>query len=157
MSKRVQQVHPNGCVVAALAMVTGEDYDIVHDRMQSLVFTWDGDKCTPGKDLNIYGLNFENDGVAYLSAYGFAIQRYYKIQSDNVPRKDWPLLWVKDLDGFCGYIALTVLNAKCHAVYVDKDGTVYDPFREGTFSLQHDYEDCYQIIAVFKLRGWPND
>lgn len=135
---RVQQKDTNGCVVASLAMLTGEDYETVKSAFE-------------GHDFSSAGVCSEWEGCNYLTMRGFAYQKVYKHDSlRKCDREEWPILWA-DSTLLVGYLAQVHLGQFVHAVVVGPNGVVLDPYREGEYHLS-DYEKVNHLIAVFDIR-----
>lgn len=148
---RIQQEHVYGCVIAALAMVMGKSYQEVHDDIQDHTGHFEESVWVKGNDFSKQGVSLDFDASIYLAHRGYAVQ--YMWRSDrgtNKPREVWPIYWVKEHPTFCGYL-VSVLSNQAHAVAMELDGTVLDPWREGKYTLA-DYQAVHSMIAVFKVQ-----
>jgi hypothetical protein len=134
---RVQQKDSNGCVVASLSMLTGDDYDDVRSAFKAHDFTKNG-------------VSSEFEGCNYLTQRGFAYQKMYRHDSlTRTDREKWPLLWSSS-SMLVGYMAQVELNGMVHAIVVKPDGWVLDPWRDGIYRLE-DYAKVNHLIAVYRV------
>src|ERR1051325_3372369 len=109
--RHVRQQDPNGCLVACLAMVTGNTYEVVRDELAAL-----------GLTFGAGGGATEFDLIGYLTDHGFAIGRKYRWHGRNVERTEWPAA------PFAPVHIVGVNGAGRHGVVLLGDGrTVLDP------------------------------
>jgi hypothetical protein len=146
--RHVSQEDPCGCVVAALAMVTGRSYEEVKAYFI-------------GCDFQTEGISHD-DAMTYLGDTGYATQRRY-----------WPLpYWVPDAKTFewemqregglvqarrkpwpCAPWApahLMGINGGRHCVVLLRDGTVLDPNQDAPRRIE-DVGHVSYILGVFQV------
>lgn len=130
--KWVGQGHPDGCLLACIAMVIGESYD--------------GVAATFPK-VNIGGFTYH---VVYetLNARGFVYQHFYKYdRKANSIREPWPLPpWAPV--HICGVDAGRG-GAASHGVVLLPGGMVLDPATEQPRRMS-DYPDCGYMIGIWE-------
>lgn len=114
----VKQKHKNGCVIAALAMLTGATYEAVAQGMGSWFSTTKG--------------VVDGDLLAYLIEYGHA----FRINLDGEDLDEVQLAIVQESD-----------KAPRHAVIVMPDGSVLDPAGEGGYLSDYEYFH-YGVVLV---------
>lgn len=132
--KYVKAESDTGCIVACLAMVTGQTYKKVLKGLQEY---W-----------NIEGhLNGVNDETfeAYLAARGYAVQY---INHDYIPEerllKPWPI------KPFAPVHICDVYAEDMHGVVMLNDGRIYDPHNKRIRSL-NEYSRVYSIAGIWKV------
>lgn len=129
----IQQQDSRGCVIAALAMITGKTYEEVRDDITVFI----------GSGLT----SFEAD--QYLVEHGFAVARKYKhILYNKSDREIWPPEpW---MDMHLCFVWPQKTGRGCHAVVMLKDGTVLDPDTSETKRL-NDYYKVDNVTGVVKV------
>lgn len=132
----VKQEHANGCVVAALAMVTGKTYREVHEFLSACL----------GRDFETVGACWHGDGDMYLIENGYALQTKYRYLWANQQRARWPVEPSADVH-IC-----SVRTSQSHAVVMLRDGTVLDPLTPDLKRLS-DYSAVDSITAIYKPGG----
>lgn len=125
---RVEQQDSNGCVLACIAMVTGQSYEEVKagfDRIDAA-------------GISEFRLR------AYLAECGYAAAIKYPHYSPlNVDREIWPPK---------PFGKVHIVFTGNHAIVMLRNGTVYDP-APGHDKPRHikDYRDIHLMMAVTKL------
>jgi len=127
----VAQKEPNGCMVAAVAMVTGCTYDEIREI------------CTA-----VWGPRGISQPVAHdiLAELGFATVTRYRYQPRlGRDRSDWPCA------PFAGaHIAQVLVAAGTHAVAMDEHGVVLDPWDSSRKTLTHPaYQKVDYIDGIY--------
>lgn len=145
----VQQKHPNGCLVAAVAMILGRTYEDLHDEVRPQIGVWKGGKCVAGEfDFAKEGWNM-SDAYQVLCEAGFAIHSRYKFtwlgaaEREEWPPKPWAPVHLCE-----------VITSMPHAVVMLSDGAVLDPNRPpGTFPGNLDYYSrVISVTGCWKVR-----
>lgn len=132
----VRQQDHKGCVLACMAMVTGQSYETVKENF--------GERLPRGFTHQTWG--------EYLTYRGYAIQQVFRYNAfENKPREPWPLAPWAD-------VHLCAVDAGCgdgsHLVVMNKGGSVYDPMKDTVGSLS-DYPSVNYIAAVFETGCRP--
>jgi hypothetical protein len=149
----VRQEHRSGCALAALAMVTGQTYQYVHDYLNTRVGRHIEDspgkyKWVIGVDAEEHGVAIFDDGLFFLRDHGYAYQKRYRspyTTGYEQPKHDpWPCEPWADV-----HIAVVATSAS-HALVLLKDGTVLDPMTPDPRRLS-DYSTVESITAVYRV------
>ena len=126
----VLQKESAGCVIASLAMATGQTYQQVRDWFLR-------------GDFDTYGISYV-DAHAYLGEHGYAVIHQWKhLSPRNCDRSVWPP------KPFAPVHICFVMGSGTHAVVMLQDGTVFDPNREGKHLLA-DYAQVSGVTGVYK-------
>jgi hypothetical protein len=135
MVKWVKQIDENGCVIAALSMVTDLSYEEVKVQFARSFCV----NC---------GLSDE-DIAQFLANNGYATSwRYLWNAPSRMEREIWPPEPQTELN-LCK-VKVYPDSRMNHIVVVTKNGTVYDPEREEHRKLS-DYHRVYCMIGVVKI------
>jgi hypothetical protein len=129
--KYVAQKDPFGCLIAAVAMVSGQTYDAIRAM------------CSEHEAINDY---IADDVLGEL---GFAVMRRYKYQMRfKRDRAVWPC------EPFAPtHMVYVTATQGPHAVVMDDSGVVYDPWDRTRTSLQAAvYTQVHHIDGIFKVR-----
>ncbi len=129
----IRQQDENGCMVACLAMVTGQTYEQVRD-----------DALAMGKTLGTGGGLIEHDLISYLTDRGYAVGRKYKWFGMNVQRDKWPA------DPFAPVHICAVNGPGRHGVVLLADGRVFDPMFDEPRQFS-DYADVAYMLGVWNV------
>jgi hypothetical protein len=133
MTRWVKQEDGRGCVLAALAMLTGQTYA----QVKSEFFD---------QDWNNNGCTFEFDAHTYLAEHGYAIAtkyRYYHPQKRD--REIWPVPPFAP-----AHLCSVIVANGSHAVVLLADGTVLDPSTPKQKKLS-DYSAVNSVMGVWKI------
>lgn len=127
--KWVGQEDPRGCVLAALAMLTGQTYA----QVKAGFADWAG------------GISLMFDGFTYLAEHGYAVApKYIHYHPLKQNRDPWPV------EPFADVHLCEVITSQAHAVVLLRDGTVLDPNTRNLKKLG-DYVKVNVIAGVVKL------
>lgn len=138
--KYVKQEQKLGCVFACIAMILETDYWTVRNDFPKERF---GKEL--GKDECI---TITSDAISYLFYKGYVGHSSYStIGYSQIQRK--PDEWIKEFAPV--HLISVVLNGYSHAC-VWKDGIIFDPFREGKYTL-NDYEKVHNITGFWKINN----
>jgi hypothetical protein len=139
--KRVKQEQKFGCVFACIAMILESDYWTVRNDFPVRRFS---------KNIGLEeGISTTSCGISYLFHKGYVGHSMYSTVGYS-QRKMEIDEWVKEFAPV--HIVSLVLNGYNHAVVL-KDGIVYDPFREGKYTLS-DYGEVNSITGFWKINNW---
>lgn len=130
----VQQQDSHGCLVACLAMVTGDSYAFVKQWFVERGQRFDG----TGGLIDLYV-------EMYLGERGYAYRKHFRYLPGNTPRSVWPSLPFAPVH-ICG-----VNGAGDHGVVMQADGVVVDPIAEPRRTLA-DYSDVAYIIGIWNVK-----
>lgn len=141
--KLVRQKHARGCGVAALAMLTGDDYDAVAVYFRGIDLD--------AKGLYLCGLD------DYLVDRGYAIARKKRylgfFGGDGAPpREPWPPAPFADV-----HLCEVEVYEKApvyHFVVMLRDGAVLDPLADGPRRLS-DYHRVNSVAGVYRVGADP--
>lgn len=129
----VKQKEPDGCMVACVAMVTGKSYEEIREM------------CSPAYNGGI------NEIIAdsILQDFGFATIRKYKhIPRIKQDREGWPII----APFAPTHICLVNATQGAHAVVMDQNGEILDPFKPERHSLLHpDYSQVHWVAGYFQV------
>lgn len=129
MIKWVGQEDTHGCVLAALAMLTGQTYAEVKAGFTD----WSG------------GISLIFDGFTYLAEHGYAVApKYIHYHPLKENRDPWPVAPFADVH-LC-----EVLTSRAHAVVLLSNGTVLDPITPEPRKLS-DYVKVNVIAGVVPI------
>lgn len=133
----VLQEHPNGCLVACMAMVAGMSYADVAARF-------------PREDLSQHGL-VEYHVLDFLSEEGFVVQRFtkYTWTGASKSRDEWPIPMTAEVaicmvDGGRG-------GENSHGVVLYRDGRVLDPVHG-----ERSWSDYTRVGAMYLIWSAPS-
>jgi hypothetical protein len=102
----VQQKDSHGCVLASLAMITGQTYE----QVKAGFVDWSG------------GISLMFDGFTYLAEHGYAVApKYIHYHPLKRNRDPWPV------EPFADMHLCEVITSMAHSVVLLRDGTVLDP------------------------------
>lgn len=145
--QHIVQEDPSGCLIACLAMVRGVDYYEVK--------------------AEFYG-DFENEGIAigkamdYLADYGYSII-YRRSHSTHHPKLGHKYMTEPFADVHIVEVKDFADTNHSHGVVMLKDGTIYNPRKNGVDSLEPYYEviSCVGIwhpatANLFVAWDWAN-
>ena len=130
----VRQKHLIGCVVAALAMIAGEEYDAIHA---------DFPETNDESGANIF------EAEEYLMDRGYAIRRKRMFRTKERRRSPWPPEPFGDVH-LCE-VRVRKESSCNHAVVLLKDGIVLDPETPDPKRLD-DYHEVFGVAAVHTPR-----
>lgn len=145
----VRQEHARGCGLASLAMITGESYEAIRREMDALPSSGhDGDWDAHGTS------HMDVDRV--LIAHGFWIQRVFigwhrrrvsdePVRYELLPGAVWPPEPWADLH----HCEVEQPSRAGHSVVMDGQGRVFDPLREGVFSLS-DWPNVNNVAGLVR-------
>ena len=129
----VRQKEANGCIVAALAMLTGKSYDEVR-----------ADHIFSGLAEEAKGCSFR-EVEEYLFRHGLAWQEVYRCgPPGNTMKSVWPP------EPWADAHICEVQTGQAHAVVLLRDGTVLDPLHDEPKRLT-DYAQVYSVRAVYSV------
>lgn len=131
--EHIQQQDTHGCLVACLAMATGDRYESVREW-----FTDRGEKFAGGGGITVFEVE------AYLGERGFAYRRYYRWLPGNTLRTSWPT------PPFAPIHIVGVNGAGRHGVVMLHDGTVLDPSDATPRSIES-YSEVAYVIGVWRV------
>lgn len=136
----VFQKDKNGCCIACLAMVTGDDYDTVKNWFYSIRPDW----------------SFERSGICwdditeYLNHKGFTYQFSYRARLGKSDRTVWPLKPFAPVHIMNIIINNTNLS---HSIIMTNDGTIHDPHYGSNLTLNY---EMYKPNSTGWMIGiWP--
>lgn len=139
----VKQEQKYGCVFACIAMILNTDYWTVRNDFPKYRF---------GKELGkIEGISTTSDGLSYLFYNGYIGHTSYGIIGYSQVKQK-PNEWIIEFAPL--HIISVVLNGYNHAC-IWKDGVVYDPFREGIYTID-DYEKINSITGFWEIKNYSN-
>lgn len=129
----VRQRHANGCGVAVLAMLTGENYETIRAEID-------------GQDGHAHSGDWDAEGVTCLTVTrllvekGFYLQRVYPGWEvfDHWPPEPW---------ADRHFASVVQPSGRSHFVAMDGQGRVFDPLRDGTFAL-HDWDEVSNVTTL---------
>lgn len=126
----VRQEEIDGCMVACVAMVAGKIYSEVRAM------------CAAAYDRGIHEVIADN----LLDELGFAVvRRYLHVPRLKTSRAAWPCAPFAP-----AHIALVHVAAGAHAVVVEPNGAVLDPWKQERTTLAHsDYLKIDQVAGYF--------
>ena len=129
----IAQEESDGCMVAALAMVTGRSYRDIRDMVA-------------GAYNNGINWPVAADVLAHLD---YAVMTKY----EYIPRtKSYRPVWPCPPFAPAHIIVLEATQG-AHAVAMDEGGNVYDPFNRERTTLKHpDYGKIHHIEGIFLVR-----
>jgi hypothetical protein len=130
----IKQKHPSGCVIASLAMVTGQTYDKV---LSDLKGHWHISGASSGVD--------DDASFQYLSKLGYAIRI---IPHDYAPTETFTEEWPPK--PFAPIHICSVFNEGFHAVVMDDKGKIYDPDDKKKKKLS-DFHRVYNVVGIYKV------
>jgi hypothetical protein len=134
--RHVRQKDGWGCGVAALAMVTGHEYDAIREYFIGL------GKSFEGEAGGLHELDLEQ----YLADHRFAAAKKYRWYGANVQRPSWPV------PPFAEMHICSVRNpGGWHFIVLLADGRVLDPLDEQVKALAAWPEVGY-VMGVFDVR-----
>lgn len=136
----VRQEHAKGCSLAVLAMITGESYDTIRAEV-------DQHRNSTG-----HSGDWDTSGIGHMDVdrvlfnHGFWTQRvfigWYRRRLDRTNADDpvrYEMLpgavWPPEPWAPMHHCEVEQPNRHGHAVFMDGEGRVLDPLREGVFSL----------------------
>lgn len=133
----VAQEDSRGCVLASLAMLTGQTYAEVKAGFAD----WAG------------GISLLFDGFTYLAEHGYAVApKYIHYHPLKKNRDPWPV------EPFADVHLCEVITSQAHAVVLLRDGTVLDPNTPEPRRLT-DYVKVNVIAGIVPLArektNWP--
>lgn len=131
----IRQADDAGCLVACLAMVTGQPYEQVRRKIVNIY-----GKAVSGERGGIHEGDVEN----YLADHGFAMQKKYRWFGANIQRLPWPA------EPFAPVHILGVRGAGAHGVVMLPDLTVFDPFCVEPRHV-NDYPEVAYMIGVWRI------
>lgn len=136
--KHVKQEQKYGCVFACIAMILDTDYWTVRNEFPKGIF---------GKEYGVDGgISITSCALSYLFYKGWVGHvSYSRIGFSQIERSSEE--WIKEFAPI--HLVSVVLNGYSHAC-VWKNGIVYDPFREGEYTID-DYEKVYSITGFWKI------
>lgn len=131
----VHQEDPQGCALAVLAMLTGNTYEQVKATVE-------------GEDFHGHNGDWATRGLTHISidrhlaACGFFHRRIYGAWglADDWPPKPFAAIH---------YAQVVQPSGNQHFVVMDAEGRVYDPLREGTFTLA-DWPEVQSVVGLMK-------
>jgi len=134
----VKQEQKYGCGFSCIAMILNTDYWTVKNEFP---------KTRLDKELGAEsGISVDFDAKSYLYQKGYIGYTVYETLG-YLQKKREPKEWIKEFAPL--HIISVVLNGHSHAC-VWKDGIIYDPFREGEYTID-DYEKIESITGFWKL------
>lgn len=132
-----------GCVVACLAMVTGQDYEAVA--------RWLDDHNWPFREGGLYAHQEEQ----FLDEHGYVVRRramnHYADGKNNVLRSPWPPAPFADVH-LCTVAATE--DGPHHLVVMLRDGAVLDPATTEPRMLAS-YHKVFNVAAVYRVDDRP--
>lgn len=155
MIRWVRQEDANGCALAVLAMLTGETYDAVKAEVATYAeyAGHDGDWGKHG--TTHYTLD------RFLIPRGFYMQRVFvawhqrrvddvndpadPVRHELLPGAVWPPVPWAPLH----FASVQQPSRHSHFVAMDADGRVFDPLREGVYSLA-DWPEVQNVVGLVK-------
>lgn len=127
---RIQQRGPDDCAVATLAMLLGVSYEEARERVGAAKLPL----CETHLDAAV-----AEAGYAY-------VRRYHHDPLRNARREAWP-----PAPFASRHWALVVVAGGGHAVAVDADGLVLDPYAPYRTSLSHpDYLEVHHVTGLWR-------
>lgn len=134
MIRYVAQEDADGCSVATVAMIL----DVSYDEAKLLL-------TIPFSKKRLCEIEID----AALFDAGFATQRRYHFDPvKQEKRAVWPPAPFAPM-----HWALVVATQGAHAVAMDSEGLVYDPFRRERSTLQHpDYREIHHVTGVWRVK-----
>lgn len=123
----------NDCVIACLAMITGESYERVFKGVE--------------EQWNLRGAHEGMEAwTAYLAARGYALQDIsHEYEPEDRLIKPWPL------EPFAPIHLCFVYDEGEHATVMLEDGLIMDP-NDHRISRLSEYRRVYRMVGVWKVR-----
>lgn len=139
MPRYVRSAKPNGCVVASIAMVTGETF---HQVRRGMLEYWQDKGQFEGVGDSIF--------EQYLAQKGYAVQYlHHEYEPRFQLRKRWPP------PPFAPIHVCDVFDEGMHAVVMLADGRVLDP-NDKTRRALTDYHRVFSVCGIWKVNdGLP--
>jgi hypothetical protein len=129
----VAQREDTDCVIACLAMVTGQTYDEV---MHDMIPFWDLYRERGVSDRMFY---------EYLGEKNYCVSNITKFYSpQQIERTPWPVAPFAPV-----HVVGTMDEGYYHSVVMDWRGIIHDPSDMSAVGL-HEYEEVYEIVGI-----WP--
>lgn len=129
----VKQEDPNGCVVAAIAMIVGKSYAEVKSELAP-------------KDLSRASYTAFT-AESYLYEHGYRlVKRWKHICFNETDRAEWPITPFAPIH----YVSVQDGAGNAHAVVLLENGEVLDPWTGPTPRNLRDYAQVNEIIGVWR-------
>jgi hypothetical protein len=146
----VAQQHPNGCVVASLAMVMSLSYQEMHDILAPQV--WWHETQPNGEYEWRKGIDFATRGVCLMDALrwlerqGYATQTRYRYEWGYAITDMWPPL---------PFAPAHICNVETpagtqHAMVMNAEGKLLDPYYSAIDSWDF-YRKVYSVVGIWRV------